>query len=259
MRKIIVPLNVFQSERVIEKGQEFFIPIISETGADGVEIRRELLTQNDYPLTRLKNIIMDYGLFIVYSAPIPLWKRCGALNDEELNSVIHEAKELGATLIKVSLGFYQPNRSDIHHLKQLLYENGNEIHLLVENDQTSCGGSIHHLLCFFKSASIYKLPVNMTFDIGNWKYSGENVYDALHQFYKFIKYVHLKHVEIDNGKWSTLPLPLDESAEWRRILDVLPQDLPVALEFPIENTQMIQRYISIFRKSEKKKGVNKWM
>lgn len=249
MRKIVIPLNAFNSKEVLEKGQGFFVPMISRAGANGIEIRRELLTKHDYPLTQLKTIIIDSCLFLVYSAPNPLWKADGVLNSEELNSVIQEAKELGASLIKVPLGHYEPSYSNIRDMEQLLKESETNIKLLVENDQTPYGGTIHPLSCFFQNVHKNKLSIHMTFDIGNWKYCGENVVEALRQLYPFIRYIHLKHVERHGESWETLPLPMEKSAEWKGILAALPQDLPVALEFPIENVQLIQRYIRILQAS----------
>ncbi|GAA3325523.1 hypothetical protein GCM10020331_057780 [Ectobacillus funiculus] len=47
-----------------------------------------------------------------------------------------------------------------------------------------------------KNAAASHVPVKkMTFDVGNWAYTGEDVYEALEQLRPYTVYVHLKHVE----------------------------------------------------------------
>ncbi|WP_027410526.1 sugar phosphate isomerase/epimerase family protein [Anoxybacteroides tepidamans] len=258
MRKVIVPLNAFKEEELKEKGYRYYISAVSQLGADGVEIRRELLTDEVFPLVKLKSLITEFALLAIYSAPIDLWKQDGALNCKQLRTVFEEAKQIGATIVKVSLGFYDPNISDIRFLQQWLDEHTGSIRLLVENDQTSYGGAIRHLYSFFQKVMLHQLPVGMTFDIGNWKYCGEDMTEALQKFSPFIGYVHLKHVEKRNKLWTTLPLPIEGRAEWRNILNVLPSHLPVALEFPMENVQMVERYVQMI-KCQQREGASGWM
>lgn len=52
------------------------LPIIAEAGADGVEIRRELLTDAElHTLSTVASAIEIFGLLACYSAPEPLFLR----------------------------------------------------------------------------------------------------------------------------------------------------------------------------------------
>lgn len=57
------------------------LPIIAEAGADGVEIRRELLTEAELKtLSTMASAIEIFGLLACYSAPEPLFLEDGNLN-----------------------------------------------------------------------------------------------------------------------------------------------------------------------------------
>jgi sugar phosphate isomerase/epimerase len=246
MRNVVIPLNALDRNEVREKGQRFFIQKMYGTGVSGVEIRRELLTVHDHPLGHLKTIADEMGMFLVYSSPSPLWVANGRLN-EELRLVIQEAKELGAVMLKVPLGCYDPLLCEMDDLKTLLEEIKEQLQLFIENDQTPNGGTISSLYRFFNDIHEYQLPVYMTFDIGNWKYCGESAAVALSHFHPFIRYVHLKHVEKYDGGLKTVPLTEENSKEWKAILRAFSTDLPIALEFPINDVEFIPYYIRLLQ------------
>jgi hypothetical protein len=95
MRRIIIPLNAFDMEDVMKKGQGFFISLVHDIGADGVEIRRELISGKDLPLAHLKQTAKERNLYTVFSASIELWKEDGLLNKDQLNMLITEAVAVG--------------------------------------------------------------------------------------------------------------------------------------------------------------------
>ncbi|UOK56703.1 hypothetical protein MGI18_18020 [Bacillus sp. OVS6] len=138
MNHVIIPLNAFDRKEVLENGQLSFISIIQASGAYGVEIRRELFSEQDLPLKQLREKIAG-SLFTVYSAPVELWKMDGSLNDEKIQVIKEEAILLGARWVKVSLGHYIKGVSDLEKLNQLL-DHFDSLELLIENDQTLHGG-----------------------------------------------------------------------------------------------------------------------
>jgi sugar phosphate isomerase/epimerase len=244
MSKVIVPLNAFNRQEVLEKGQESYISKIHEAGACGVEIRRELFPENSLPLSGIREELKKYPLFTVYSAPIELWLNDGSMNLKNLNQIYQEAKEIGASWIKVSLGHFINEISDVRELKDFLIKEEN-IQLLVENDQTLHGGCIQNFKSFFESANKNNLPVKMTFDIGNWFYSGESVQDAIDSLKSNVVYLHLKHVEEQENNLITLPLPTKERADWRRMLEQFPNGLNRALEIPIQTMEQLKYFIKL--------------
>lgn len=249
MKKVIVPLNSFPRSDVLKKGQEAYIQRIADDGAYGVEIRRELFRDEEPPLAALKQIIEQNQLFAVYSAPVELWKKDGSLNDGDLEKVFREAERIGARWVKVSLGHYQKDGSRFSELKEFLNKNTSpgteDIHLLVENDQTPHGGRIKGLRSFFDKVLGEGVPIRMTFDIGNWRYAGENVQEAIDSLSQFVDYLHLKHVEEKDGGLVTLPLPESREADWRKQSAFFPGHIVKALEFPFESVYKIKDYIQL--------------
>ena len=81
-RKIIVVTAAYGNDHVKALGgQSAVLPFIAGSGADGVEIRRELFSADE--LNRLAELAADIerrGLLVCYSAPEALFAAEGALN-----------------------------------------------------------------------------------------------------------------------------------------------------------------------------------
>ncbi|WHZ02554.1 sugar phosphate isomerase/epimerase [Neobacillus sp. YX16] len=249
MQKVIIPLNAFNRMEVLEKGQASFIKLIAESGAYGIEIRRELFSNQDPTLVSMKQEMEQHQLFTVYSAPIELWKEDHQLNEQELTTIFQEGKQLGAKWIKVSLGHFDKSQSSVSNLHSFLRQHP-EIQLFVENDQTLHGGNITNLQSFFESATEENAPVKMTFDAGNWYYSKQYVREALTQLSQYVHYLHLKQVDQENGELVTLPLRKNIGHSWEMVMNSLPNGLVKALEFPIEPKERTKEYIQMMTESE---------
>ncbi|MBV7507860.1 hypothetical protein KW850_21760 [Bacillus sp. sid0103] len=249
MQNVIVPINAFDRFEVLKKGQTSFIRLIAESGAFGIEVRRELLSEQDLPLNNIKQEIENHQLFTVYSAPIELWKEDHHLNEKKLKEIFQEGKELGAKWIKVSLGHYQSGQSDLIELNTFLKQHQG-MQLFVENDQTLYGGNINQLTSFFESASEQDTPVKMTFDAGNWYYTGQDVDVAVSKLAPYVQYLHLKQVEDDNGEFITVPLIKDGSRSWEKVMKSFPAEMMKALEFPIEPREKTKEFIQMITESE---------
>lgn len=249
MQNVIVPLNAFDRLEVFEKGQTSFIKHIAGSGAFGIEIRRELFSEQDPPLESMKQELEQHQLFTVYSAPIELWNADHQLNEQELTDIFEEGKKLGAKWIKVSLGHFSKEQSNLSHLHFFLKQLP-EIQLFVENDQTLYGGNISNLKTFFESASEQDVPVKMTFDAGNWYYSKQDIDDALSQLSQYVQYLHLKQVDFQNGELITVPLQRNMGHSWEKVMNSLPSDLEKALEFPIQPKERTKEYIQMMTESE---------
>ncbi|WP_163182719.1 sugar phosphate isomerase/epimerase family protein [Neobacillus sedimentimangrovi] len=242
MHHVIVPLNAFNRVEVLKRGQASFFQMIAQSGAFGVEIRRELLTEQDLPLRTMREEIEQYQLFTVFSAPVELWKKNHLFNEKEITEIFQEGKELGAKWIKVSLGHFHKEQSNVTDLHLFLNEH-KEIQLLVENDQTLYGGNIHQLKTFFESAYENGVPVKMTFDVGNWHYTEQDAEEALSELAPYVHYLHLKQVEEKDGERVTVPL--QKNNHWEFILKRFPSEMMKALEFPIEPPEKTKEYIQM--------------
>lgn len=228
-------------EWAVVHGSEACIGLAAASGCSGIELRRELFAGKLPDLTALRAIIAEKSLLSVYSAPVELWTAAGELNIEELDVIVAEALSVGAMLVKTSLGHYRREAGRLKVLKRYLEEHippGNPLRLTVENDQTAHGGHAGKLLEFFGDCREAGVPVGMTFDAGNWLYTGEDSIDAAKKLAQHVVYIHLKHVEAPQGKPVTLPLPQEAGSLWRQVLRLLPADVPRTIEFPVAGEEL---------------------
>lgn len=236
---------------LVLQGQEACVPVAGAAGCAGVEIRRELFREDPPELSALSEHIREGKLVSVYSAPVELWDRDGILNKEALSIVIPEALSIGAVWLKTSLGHYRPGESDLAELERYwrcLVPQESALKLTVENDQTPHGGNVGNLRRFFEDCRAAGLSIGMTFDIGNWNWTGEQGLQAADALGSYVVYIHLKHVEQANGSLVTLGLPEAKDSLWRRILGRLPRNVPRTIEFPVEGddlTGVLRQYTAM--------------
>ncbi|HSU80679.1 MAG TPA: hypothetical protein VLK78_09690 [Candidatus Angelobacter sp.] len=245
MSKIVIPLNSYsQTEITIEEYSQFF-QIIKESGAYGIEIRRELLSPQTPKLEWIRSSVAD-DLFIVYSAPFPLWLDDGALNENGLKRVYNEAQTVNAQWIKLSLGNYREEVSDLIHLREVIEsQSPYKIQLVVENDQTEVGGNIQRFKTFFEQVDQQALPIKMTFDSGNWLYTGQDPFGAWEALSSYVIYLHLKQVIQQDGQLETIPLSLNAQSMWVPFVKALPDECVIALEFPIFPLQKTKTFVEM--------------
>lgn len=253
MQNVIVPLNAFGRDEVLENGQQSYIECIAQAGAYGVEIRRELFPLEEeitQQLDPLKKEIARFRLFTVYSAPIELWKEDHHLNIEQLTMIFEEAQTLEAKWLKVSLGHFNESKSSMNDLVHFLTQH-QEIQLLVENDQTLYGGNVQNLKAFFESVLAEQVPVKMTFDAGNWYYAGQKVEEALAQLSPYVQYLHLKQVESNEKGLVTVPLQVGKNHSWESVFKQFSSaEIAKAMEFPIQPIEKTKDYIGLIQEQE---------
>lgn len=240
MMKSVLTTTASLGALVSQSGQGACAATAKEAGCSGLELRRELFG-SDIPdvqgFEELRSKLEIHELSCVYSAPVELWLPDGTLNLPMLERIVPEALSLGAMLVKTSLGHYRPGESDLSALKQFWSAHvpeENALKLTVENDQTLHGGNVGNLKRFFEDCIEAHDPIGMTFDIGNWNWTGEEAIEAAKALSSHVIYVHFKHVEKLDGRLVTLPLPKDEESLWRQVLALLPQETPRTIEFPVE-------------------------
>ena len=236
-RKIIVVTAAFGAEVVHQAGgQRYFIPIISRSGADGVEIRRELLSSAiDEELADLRLLIEEQGLFSYYSVPEPLFSAPGTINPQ-LKNFQREAALLNAQAIKFALGSGAGTCSTEQLAKQLAYC---RIPLLVENDQTATG-KIQPMLDYFNHHDALSTVQGMTFDMANWLWVDESPIKAAEQLAPYIAYCHVKAAVKTKGSWQAISLDQSQD-EWRTLLAMIPDGVPLGIEFPLEGRDIAER------------------
>src|SRR5690606_17689685 len=137
-----------------------------------VEIRGELLSGAGNELPTLAASVRDLGLACVYSSPDMLWSSQGELMETHLEKGLSAARTLGSKVLKMSIGGFRPEAAakTLHRLAACLA--GQDVELLIENDQTESAGTLIALEKFFSCTDEAGLNLGMTFDMGNWHWNG---------------------------------------------------------------------------------------
>lgn len=244
--EVIVVTSAYGHQKIKQLGgQQALLPVIANAGADGVEIRRELLSEAELQqLPNLAQTIARHQLIAFYSVPEPLFIEDGTLNPW-LDQRVAEASELNAQLIKFSLGHYRPG-TDCNALRQRLA--AFPLQLVVENDQTDCGKQ-PLLEDFFRQCAAAQLPGNMTFDMGNWLWVGDDPRAAAESLSRFVSYIHIKAATPHHTSFRAIALD-DADNLWRDLLKLLPATAPRGIEFPLEGddlTTVTRHYVNLLR------------
>lgn len=247
-RKIMVVTAAYGAEKVRQAGgQRAMLPVIAAAGADGVEIRRELLSSDELlALPALGESVALLGLQACYSAPAALFMPDGSLNPD-LPRYLREAQTLNALWLKVSLGHFS-DKQPLAALRALLGESS--IALVVENDQTDCG-QLAPMQRFNAACQVMALPVTLTFDTGNWLWVGESPEEAARHLAPGVSYIHVKAAVAHNQQFHAIP-PDRADSRWLALLDQLPGDVPRGIEFPLEGpdlTAVTRHYVNLLREA----------
>ncbi|HAT55408.1 MAG TPA: sugar phosphate isomerase [Lactobacillus sp.] len=200
---------------------------VASFGVKNVEVRRELFKDIPAETSAIGSKAKELGLTVFYSVPKNLFVDGGQLNPE-LPDYFAEAKTLGTHHIKFNIGDfpdYSGNLSD-----DLAPYMDQDIQVNVENDQTEQSGLLSNILTFLNAAQSAQVDIKFVFDMGNWRFLGQNEEEVAAQIAPFVRYIHVKNLVITDGKPGVVPL--DKGIiDWKATLAKLPADLPVALEF----------------------------
>ena len=245
-RKIIVVTAAYGHDRIAALGgQQALLPIIAGAGADGVEIRRELLSNTQLDaLPELAQQIAGHRLEACYSAPEPLFAEDGKLNPL-IPSLLLEAHQLNASWLKLSLGHFRSSQQ-FPVLQQWLAQS--DVALVVENDQTS-SGKLAPMQRFQAACNVLNLPVTLTFDMANWLWVDESPEAAARVLAPSVSYIHVKAAVAHHYHYRAIALD-DAEPRWLELLNSLPADAPRGIEFPLEGrdlTAVTRHYVNLLR------------
>lgn len=229
MQQVLISLSSFGAAEVRRHGQLYFARLSREAGADGFEVRGELLVDPARELPALAEA--GRGAALVYSSPEGLFDAQGALDTGALRHALDATRVLGAPRLKMAIGgFSADSAAQLPQLARTLADAGLE--LVIENDQTASAGTLPALQSFFTIAERQGLALGMTFDMGNWHWTGECPLEAAHALGPRVTYVHCKGVQRQPQRWVAVPLA-ESAAPWRAVLRALPRPLPWAIEYPL--------------------------
>jgi len=236
MRQVLISLSSFGAAEVRRHGQLWFTRLSQQAGADGVEVRGELLVDPARELPQIAQAVRQWGGRLVYSSPEPLWSAEGTLDFAAVQRAVDAARLLGAPRLKMSIGDFRGAASgDFRRLAETV----GELDLVIENDQTASAGTLDAMQAFFRAADEAGTPLPMTFDMGNWHWTGEDPLDAARAFAARVGYVHCKGVQRQPNRWVAVPIA-DSAAPWRAVLRALPRALPWAIEYPLVGDDLLE-------------------
>ncbi len=176
---VLISLTAYGADLALRDGQAALARIAAAAGADGVEFRGELQRGYKEEVSEQREAAGQHGLSVVWSSPEGLWNDAGSLDAAALDRAFTTALALGATRVKMSLGGYREGTA-LEALLPWLRHDG--IELVVENDQTAQAGTVPPLRDFFARITALGESVPMTFDMGNWHWTGEDPLDAAQVF-----------------------------------------------------------------------------
>ena len=236
MQQVLISLSSFGAAEVRRHGQLWFTRLAQEAGADGVEVRGELLVDSARELPELARAVAQWGGQVVYSSPEPLWANDGSLDFAAVQRAVDAARALGAPRLKMSIGdFRGASGGDFRRLAETVAG----LDLVIENDQTPAAGTLDALQAFFRASDEAGTPLPMTFDMGNWHWTGEDPLHAARAFSARVSYVHCKGVQRQPGRWVAVPVA-DSAAPWRALLRAMPRGLPWAIEYPLVGDDLLE-------------------
>ncbi len=210
--------------------------LIEESVALGfrkIEVRREYFKNLANEIADIKKLVEKYELELFYSVPDEVFVD-GQVNSK-LDDYLLEAIQMGITHIKWNIGDFAGFTGNLIELKPLT-EQGIEVN--IENDQTQTSGTISVIDTFMKAVEEEGLNIGYVYDLGNWRFVGEDEKIAAEQLGKYVRYIHVKDVIYMEGKPQAGGLDHGE-IDWREILSVLPENVPLAIEYPTTEKQEI--------------------
>lgn len=232
---VSISLSSYGADFVRQQGQSGFVELLVAAGAQRIEWREELLT-NEQPAI-LAQAAAEHGLESVFSSPLELWVAGRAQPNAELSATLDRAQAFGSRWLKVSLGYFT-DTNDLQSLQALL--NRHPVKLLVENDQTLHGGRIEPMQRFFTEVERLGLPVKMTFDIGNWQWQDQSALTAARLLGRHVDYLHCKAVaRRQDGKLVALPPGATDLHLWEQLLKHMTQGITRAVEFPLQGEDLV--------------------
>ena len=233
---VSISLSSYGAELVRQQSQLSFVEVLAAAGAQCIEWREELLT--DEQPTELAQAAVQQDLKSVFSSPLELWVAGRAQANAELAATLDRAQAFGSRWLKVSLGYFT-DTNDLESLHALL--NRHPVRLLVENDQTLHGGRIEPLQRFFTEVERRGLPVKMTFDIGNWQWQDQSALTAARLLGRHVDYLHCKAVaRRPDGKLVAVPPGATDLHLWEQLLKHMTQGITRAVEFPLQGDDLVE-------------------
>lgn len=242
-------LNTWIFEKDVQNGtsQVELVKRAARLGADGIEVRREYFTDFANELPAVATAARENGLIVNYSVPDVVFEKDGSVNPK-LTQYFAEGQTMGISKIKFNTGNFNQftgNLTDAFTSLPLA-----EIKMNVENDQTPVSGTPDAIINFLTAARQAGLnSIGYVYDLGNWAFTGFDAVTAAKELAPFCDYIHLKNSMLDQDGQMITTADLNRGMfNWQIILNYLPKDVQVALEFPMSSDELIAQQMELLKK-----------
>jgi sugar phosphate isomerase/epimerase len=257
MAEVVIVASAFGAGAIRRDGHAAWFGATKEAGARAFEVRRELMDDADVQPEALRSLgaaLARDGLWSVWSTPDALYGEDGALDEPALRAAIACGRALGARFVKLQLGGFA-GEAHVARLAAVLEapgvagaQAGDTPRVVVENGQLEQGGKLAQFIGLFRAlrdAGQDKL-IGMTFDIGNWHWTGEAPLMAAAALAPYVEYIHCKAVAGEGARrFACAPAAGDPLC--RAALARLPADVPRGIEFPFDAARVNEdaaRYVA---------------
>ncbi|AEJ30082.1 MULTISPECIES: sugar phosphate isomerase/epimerase [Leuconostoc] len=237
MKKSQIVLNhlVFASDRKNGGQQLDMLKKVVGFGMQSAELRREYFDDIIAETPAISAYAKSKRLRLFYSVPDDIFVNHRV--NPKLSAYYHEAIQLGVSVIKFNIGDFDILLPEDIATLETLVQMG--IQTNIENDQTQTSGKMRVIEKFMVAIHEANLTIGYVYDMGNWRYVGEDEMIAAKQLSSYVKYIHVKDDKGFGDEVVTVPLNAGDIA-WQEILHILPQNVPVAIEYPTANEQVIR-------------------
>lgn len=234
MKNNQIVLNFLVFAEKIEKGiqQNELLSHIAALGFQAVEIRREYFKDVAKEMPLIKKEAERLHLDLFYSVPDEVYVN-GEVNPK-LTEYISEANQMGVKQIKWNIGDFK-GELHVEKMKALIEEG---VVITIENDQTQTSGTIAANKKYMTAVKTADLAIGYVYDLGNWRFVGADELEAAKELAEYVHYIHVKDVLYKEDKPQATGL--DHGViNWRKVLSILPDDCPIAIEYPTTTDEEI--------------------
>ncbi|WP_321784670.1 sugar phosphate isomerase/epimerase [Paraburkholderia sp. J94] len=258
MAEVAIVASAFGAGAIRRDGHAAWLEIAKAGGAQAFEVRRELMDDADAGLDALRTLgtaFAEAQMWPVWSTPDSLYADDGALDEAALREALACGQALGARFVKLQLGGFAGDAHAAQLAAVLAEPRANDAtnatrlpRVVVENGQLEQGGRLAQFTGLFRAlrASGHDGLIGMTFDIGNWQWTGEAPLMAAVALAPHVEYIHCKAVQGEGARRFPCA-PAADDPLCRAALARLPSDVPRGIEFPFDETRLAAdaaRYVS---------------
>ncbi|MYY88656.1 sugar phosphate isomerase/epimerase [Lactobacillus salivarius] len=222
---------VFEDEIKKGKSQLECLERLPDKIIDSIEVRGEFFDEErvEEELEEISNLCEKNRWKLFYSVPQELFNSDGF--NQDIENKIALAEKYNVSNLKYSLGHINVKNTDINELNDIL--NNTSVNVTIEN-QPNNNGSLVEMKKALNYLNDNHIKLGYTFDSGNWYWINENPHVAFDELRENISVFHLKDIKSKN----TMMLNNGDT-DWRYMLNKLGENIPVFLEYGIDENKII--------------------